>query len=75
MHGYWEYTRENLNIYGITNNFFQKNIPKDLLENYGEGSGRLWMSMTSLYILTIYYAQKDNNKKKKSSTFQKRKFL
>ena len=56
-HGYWDYTRQNLNTFGITNKFFVNSVPKILTKIYGNHRDKiLWLTVVSYTIISILYA-------------------
>ncbi|KRX05275.1 hypothetical protein PPERSA_00576 [Pseudocohnilembus persalinus] len=57
--GYWKYTRKNLDIFGITNQYFIQEAPKDLKIMYGEKHGEVWMTMLAYCIITLYHSQQE----------------
>ncbi len=58
--GYWEYTRENLDHFGITNKWFVSTVPYGFEKYYGEDRFLVWMTMVVYCFLSIYYARKED---------------
>ncbi len=56
--GYWDYSRENLDILGITNKWYISTVPK-IMDKLFKEKEIIWMTAVVYSMLTIYYSQKE----------------
>ncbi len=64
--GYWEYTRYNLNIYGITNRYFVQSLPHPLVLSHGaQRAPQIWLTMCTMVVMTVRHSQLEERRRKK----------